>query len=207
MYWAQFLTVAMVHLLAVASPGPDFAMVIRQSVKGGRKQGMLCALGIASGIAVHMLYCVMGIGLLLSQSSAMLLALKTVAALYLGYIGIKGVLAKPTVGCDLQNTPLPSKQAYVSGFLTNGLNPKATLFFVALFGAVIEPTTPISIQTCYAIYLIVATGLWFCLMAYFFSANTIRLWFIRVGHWFDRCMGAILIMLAIQLLISVGYFS
>lgn len=200
MYWEQFFTVVVVHLLAVASPGPDFAIVVRQSVKGGRWQGMWCALGIALGIALHMLYCLLGVGLVLSQSPSLSLGLKILAAAYLGYIGIKALMAKPATAQVLEPVSAAPGQAVLSGFLTNGLNPKATLFFVALFGAVIDPNTSFSIQLSYAAYLVVATGLWFCLMANLFSLSKVRTWFLRMGYWFDRIMGGVLIALALKML-------
>ncbi len=63
MYWTEFLTVALVHLLAVASPGPDFAIVLRESVSNGRHAGIWTALGVGSGILLHVGYCLLGIGL------------------------------------------------------------------------------------------------------------------------------------------------
>ena len=68
MYWTEFLTVALVHLLAVASPGPDFAIVVRESVSSGRHTGICTAIGVGSGILLHVTYSLLGIGLIVSQS-------------------------------------------------------------------------------------------------------------------------------------------
>ena len=76
MYWTEFFTVALIHLLAVASPGPDFAIVVRESVAFGRRAGIFTALGVGAGIFVHVAYSLLGIGLIVSQSIVLFNALK-----------------------------------------------------------------------------------------------------------------------------------
>ncbi|HAU16854.1 MAG TPA: lysine transporter LysE, partial [Marinobacter adhaerens] len=88
------------------------------------------------------------------------------------------------------------------GFLTNALNPKATLFFVSLFSVVISPGTPIVLQAGYGIYMALATALWFAMVAIFFTLPRVRRGFNRFGHWLDRLMGGVLLLLAGQLLLS-----
>ena len=95
MYWTEFLTVALVHMLAVASPGPDFAIVLRESVSNGRHAGIWTALGVGSGILLHVGYCLLGIGLIVSQSIVLFNLLKWLAAAYLIYIGIRALQARP----------------------------------------------------------------------------------------------------------------
>ncbi|MBB2494635.1 LysE family translocator [Aquipseudomonas ullengensis] len=203
MYWAEFLTVALIHLLAVASPGPDFAIVVRESVAHGRRAGIWTALGVGTGIFVHVGYSLLGIGLIVSQSIVLFNALKWLAAAYLFYIGIKALRAKPSgadaleVGTDAEaRSP---RGAFMTGFVTNGLNPKATLFFLSLFTVVINPHTPLAVQVGYGVYLAFATALWFCLVALLFSQQRVRAGFSRMGHWFDRLMGVVLVGLGIKL--------
>lgn len=174
MYLAEFLTVALIHLLAVASPGPDFAVVVRESVTHGRRAGTWTALGVGSAIFLHVGYSLLGIGLIVSQSIVLFNALKWAAAAYLLYIGFKALRAqpaKPAADGELhreagERTP---RGAFTAGFVTNGLNPKATLFFLSLFTVVINPHTPLAVQAGYGVYLAVATALWFCMVAMLFS--------------------------------------
>ena len=203
MYWAEFLTVALIHLLAVASPGPDFAVVVRESVAHGRRTGTWTALGVGTGIFVHVAYSLLGIGLIVSQSIVLFNALKWLAATYLFYIGIKALRAKPAapgslevVGDGAERSP---RGAFMTGFVTNGLNPKATLFFLSLFTVVINPHTPLAVQAGYGVYLAFATALWFCLVALLFSQRRVRAGFARMGHWFDRLMGTVLVGLGVKL--------
>jgi RhtB (resistance to homoserine/threonine) family protein len=206
MYWAEFLTVALIHLLAVASPGPDFAVVVRESVTHGRKAGTWAALGVGSAIFLHVGYSLLGIGFIVSQSIVLFNALKWAAAAYLLYIGFKALRSRPAKPSDDTLKAAPSersaKGAYVSGFVTNGLNPKATLFFLSLFTVVINPHTPLLVQAGYGIYLAVATAAWFCMVARLFSQARVRAGFARMGHWFDRAMGGVLVALGLKLALT-----
>lgn len=203
MYWAEFLTVALIHLLAVASPGPDFAIVVRESVAHGRRVGTWTALGVGTGIFVHVAYSLLGIGLIVSQSIVLFNALKWLAAAYLFYIGIKALRAKPAEPGSLEvaaeDVARSARGAFMTGFVTNGLNPKATLFFLSLFTVVINPHTPLVVQAGYGVYLAFATAIWFCLVALLFSQRRVRAGFARMGHWFDRLMGTVLVGLGFKL--------
>ncbi len=206
MYWMEFLTVALVHLLAVASPGPDFAVVVRESVTQGQRAGLWTALGVGSGIFVHIAYSLLGIGLIVSQSILLFNLFKWLAAGYLVYLGWKALRARPQLeAATLTAGPVPTRrarQAFTVGFVTNGLNPKATLFFLSLFTVVISRDTPLAVQAGYGLYLACATTLWFCLVAWLFSRDRVRAGFARMGHWFDRVTGAVLIALGARLALS-----
>ena len=192
MYLTEFLTVALIHLLAVASPGPDFAVVVRESVANGRRAGTWTALGVGCAIFLHVTYSLLGIGLIVSQSIVLFSALKWLA-----------LRAQPAAAGGEQELLVEPVQrsargAFVSGFVTNGLNPKATLFFLSLFTVVINPHTPLLVQAGYGVYLAVATATWFCLVAWLFSQERVRAGFSRMGHWFDRAMGVVLIGLGVK---------
>lgn len=200
-YLSEFLLVAAAHLLAVMSPGPDFAVVIRNSVGIGRKAGILTALGVGCGITLHVAYSLLGIGLVISQSVWLFNLMKLLAAGYLIYIGIRALGAR-RMGTDpaaLHTAPMSDRRAFTNGFITNGLNPKATLFFLSLFTVVISPGTPVAVQAGYGVYLVIATAAWFCMVAVLFSHARVRRAFVRLGHWFDRIMGALLVGLGLHL--------
>jgi RhtB (resistance to homoserine/threonine) family protein len=207
-YWSEFLFVAAAHLLAVASPGPDFAIVLRQSITHGRKTAIWTSLGVGSGISVHVGYSLLGIGLLISQSQVWFDVVKYIGAAYLAWIGGHALLAKPA-GADRADpgNPLAAKSeptpethgAFMTGFLVNVLNPKAALFFIALFSVGINPHTPRLIQAGYGLWMVLATAGWFVLVSLFFTREAVRRNFLRFGHWFERVMGVLLLALAVRL--------
>ena len=205
-YLSEFLTIAVVHLLAVASPGPDFAIIVRQSITYGKTTARWSSLGVGLGILIHVVYSLAGVGLIISQSIIAFNVMKYLGAAYLIYMGIKALKAQPenvTVDAVQQNRQVPSTfQAVRMGFITNGLNPKATLFFLSLFTVVIKPDTPLMIQSVYGLYLAIATGLWFTMISSIFGQPIVRNLFKSIGHWFERTMGAALIFLGIKLAVS-----
>ena len=89
-YWAQFAKIAVAHMLAVASPGPDFAMVVRQSLAHGRRAAVWTSIGIGSAILVHVSYALLGIGILLRTYPLAFEVMEFVGAGYLAWIGCKG---------------------------------------------------------------------------------------------------------------------
>ncbi len=206
LYWFEFLTIATAHLLAVASPGPDFAIVLKNSISFGRRAGVITAVGVGLGILVHVAYSLLGIGILIQTTPWLFKVFAYAAAAYLIYIGLAAMRSQPKDPALLQGNGqgyyISDKKALWTGFLTNGLNPKATLFFLSLFAVIVSTQTPMSVKAVYGIYLAIATGAWFCFLAYFTSSENIRLFIGRNGHWFDRVMGVVLVALAVRLLLS-----
>lgn len=203
MYWTEFLTIALAHLFAVASPGPDFAVVLRQCVTSGTRAGIWTSFGVGTGILLHVSYCVLGVALLLSQSPTLFNSMKFLAAIYLFYLGIQSIRSSLGPGTNQAvvegSSSVNPRKAFVLGFLTNGLNPKATLFFLALFTVVISQETPMSVQIAYGIYLAIATFMWFALLSKVLGRTAVRKWLLKSGAWFERGMGAILVLLALQI--------
>ncbi|MGN7739878.1 LysE family translocator [Pseudomonas sp. 22526] len=208
-YLGEFLALATIHFLAVVAPGPDFAVTIRQSVRFGRVVGLCTAIGIGAGISVHVLYTLLGVGALMHTTPWLLSVAKVVGGAYILYLGVSLLRSKPKTsiegsdaGNDLaQQQTLP--KAFMTGFLTNATNPKATLFFLAIFTTVISATTPLKVQALYGVWMCCVNALWFVIVALFFSSPRVRLLFMRMGHWFERTMGVILILFAGRLILSM----
>ena len=220
----QFLLIAMVHFLAVASPGPDFALILKQSIRYNRRIAIYTSFGIAAGIIVHVTYSLVGIGLLIASDERLFTALKYIAASYFCYIAWHCLRAKKpgnelstsaskdvtdstvspgdAVTVDTSTKTPSAKSAFLNGFLINALNVKATLFFVSLFSVVIAPETLLSIKIAYGAYLVAATGAWFCFLSYMLTQDRVRYVLQRKGYILDRVMGIILLILAIQLVLS-----
>ncbi len=204
-YLFEFITIATIHLLAVMSPGPDFAMIVRNSFLYSKKIGIYSAAGLALGIVVHITYSLVGIGLIISKSVVLFSAIKFVGAAYLIFIGIKS-LRSGSSGAEIpsgqKKYDLGKFDALKMGFLTNILNPKATLFFLSLFTQFIDPNTPFIIQLVYGAEMSVMTFIWFSLVATILSKKKIKERFSAVRHHFERVFGAVLILLGIKVALS-----
>lgn len=206
-YLQEFIMLTIIHLLAVMSPGPDFAIVLRQSISFGRKTAIITSLGIGAGISVHVLYTLLGVGILISQSVSLMTTAKVLGATYIIYLAINLLRsrAKPDQpsSIELDNNKKNQKKAFMIGFMTNVLNPKATLFFLAIFTTVVSTNTPLVVQSFYGLWIIITTAAWFCLVSFLFSQQTIRQKFLNHGYWFDRLMGIILLLFAGKLVLEL----
>ncbi|OWY28199.1 LysE family transporter [Herbaspirillum robiniae] len=190
----EMIAVFTITLLAVISPGPDFAMVTRNSLMLSRRAGVLTAMGIALGVLIHVSYTLVGVGLLIQRSLWLLNAIKLAGAVYLVYLGVKMLRVKPHAGtAAVAAMPLSQMAALRTGFLTNVLNPKTTVFIVSLFLQVVQPSTPLATQIGYGIFISAAHLAWFGLVALFFSADSVRHRLLAVRHWIDRAFGGLLV--------------
>ncbi|WP_125716726.1 LysE family translocator [Pseudoalteromonas rubra] len=205
-YLDEFILIALAHFFAVASPGPDFAIVLKQSINHGRRNALMTSVGVGLGILVHVTYCLLGVALVLSQSPELFNAFKYLAGAYLAYMGVQALRASAaaTAPQPAEAEPLTQEggmKALRRGFLVNALNPKATLFFLSLFTLVIDPGTPQSVQLFYGLYMALATWVWFSFLSLVLSKAAVRRFFQRAGHWFDRGIGVILLLLALRLVL------
>ncbi len=203
-YLHEFIAIGLINLLGAMSPGPDFVIVTKVSLSYSRRAGLFCALGVGLGIFIHVAYSLMGIGLIVSQSIVAYSIIKYLGAAYLIYIGYKSLRSKPAQITEhdqsiKEKKQLSSIQALKTGFLTNALNPKATVFFVSIFTQVIDPQTPISIQALYGIEAAIIISAWFCLVALLFSNSKLKNKIIGIKHHIERVMGAILILLGLKI--------
>ncbi|WP_354625398.1 LysE family translocator [Psychromonas sp. MME2] len=206
-YLNEFLMVTLIHFLAVISPGPDFAIVVRQSISFGRKTAIMTSLGIGVGISMHVLYTLLGIGLIITQSETAFMVAKIAGTLYLSYLGIKLLFSKAqttkTMEVNVDHDKKHHQKAFMLGFMTNLLNPKATMFFLAVFTSIVSINTPLYVQSIYGLWITVTTALWFSLVAFFFSQQRVRDKFVSHGYIFERIMGVVLLLFAGKLAIAL----
>lgn len=205
---AEFLALAVIHFLAVVAPGPDFAVTIRQSLRHGRTAGVATALGIGAGISVHVVYTLLGVGALMHATPWLLGVAGLVGGLYLLYLGQLFIRqagkqgAEQVVDTEGGTTTGGFRPAFMLGFLTNATNPKATLFFLAVFTTVVSASTPLYTQLLYGAWMCVVNAGWFVLVSLVFTTPAIRERFLRTATLFERLTGLVLIVFSIKLLWS-----
>lgn len=192
--------------LALMSPGPDFVIAVKNSVIGSRKEGLFTALGFSLGVMIHMTYTLIGLATIIAKSVVLFSIIKYAGAAYLFYIGYKSIRSKGfdkiTVNNLKGHKKISSKKALLTGFLTNILNPKATLFFLSVFSQFITIETPISVQVLYASTCVIMTGLWFSIVSILLTNKHIKNKFLSFSKVIDKLCGGFLIALGLKLALS-----
>lgn len=203
----ELFSLAMVSLLAAVSPGPDFFIVLRNSLVYSRKHGIFTSLGVAVALFAHLSYSVVGIGVLLAESPFIYGLIKYIGALYLLYIGSKSIIASfKTDASDAsytRSTTLPPlKISFMQGFFTNLLNPKCkcALFFISLFSQFITADTTLSQKIAFGAINWSITLAWFVTLSYLLTTSSLFATLTRFRSTVDRVMGSALLFLGAKLL-------
>ena len=203
---AETIAVAVITVLAVISPGADFAMIVRNSYLYGRTAGLFAAVGISLGVLVHVTYTMLGVGLLLSRTPALFTVVKVVGACYLVWIGYKTFSARAEVNTTAEAVGTESRasrrRSLRTGFLTNALNPKTMLFVVSTYTQVVDRDTPLAQQVGYGLFMSLAHLIWFGLAAGLFSAPALRSRMLRRQKALNRTIGAILMAFGLSLVFA-----
>jgi threonine/homoserine/homoserine lactone efflux protein len=194
-------------LLLNLTPGPDTLYIVGRSTTQGWRAGAVAALGIGAGIFVHITAAAIGLSAILAASATAFTVIKIAGAIYLVYVGISLLRSSRPTGREPAATPAPAsfRTLFLQGFLTNVLNPKVALFFLAFLPQFVEPHAPskaLSFLFLGAIFNLNGT-LWNLSVAWF--AARIGGAAVRDGafsRWFNRCVGGLFIWLGLRLAFS-----
>ena len=200
----EFGLVLAITVLAVISPGGDFAMVTRNSYLHGRMAGISTAIGIALAIWLHVAYSILGVGLLLQTSPVLLQMVKTIGALYLLYIAWQTwqhPVASPALQNQASNQFTPW-QALKTGLISNAFNPKTTLFVLSLYSQVIGMNTSMSTLLVYGVLISLAHLLWFAVVAFALSQAKIRQYLLAKQQAVNKMIACVLMLLVGLLLLT-----
>lgn len=197
----EALTLALISLLGAMSPGPDFAIVTRHALTGSRKAAMLATFGIASAVLIHVTYCTLGVVILLQESPLLFRILQISGSCYLAYLGIKLLLASSKKNKAI--APPPLRKAFTSGFVSNLLNPKATLSILSIYTQFVGPETSFTIQVIYGLIIASTALIWFSIVSFLITHPLFQPSFAKFQKGLMKGMGVILILLAGTVLYTV----
>lgn len=203
--WLEFAGLMLAFGINAVIPGADFAMVLRQSIAHGRRAALLTSAGIATSILVHGTYTLLGVGVIVGQSLLLFNILKWIGAAYLIWLAISALRSpppQPPSETDLVAARRGDFAAFALGFLTNLLNPKAVLFFLALFTSLVSVRTTGDVKVIYVASMSIMLFAWFALVAVFFTTPSVRQGFFRFGRWFNRVTGITFIVLAVRVAVA-----
>jgi len=195
----QILVIAGITFLIMISPGPDMVLVMRNTMIGGRTAGLATSSGILAGNLVHITYCAVGIGWLISQSILAFTILKYAAAAYLIYLGFMSLRAS---GKPLDSGPMrdgvSQRTWFAQGFVNNILNPKGTLFYLGVFTMVITPETSLGAALLLISISIAISASFWLFFVYTLDLQIVRKILERGQQTVSRMFGGLLIFLGIR---------
>ncbi|MBV7317217.1 LysE family translocator [Shewanella sp. NIFS-20-20] len=210
------ITLALVHSIALVSPGPDFAIIIKTASQQTRAAAIACAFGIATAILVHTILSLTGVSVVIARSELAYLSVQVLGACYLAWIGIGalrgayGSWQRPSVPESAQTSagdqphnslvPMTRRQGFFIGLYTNLLNPKALIFFITLFSALMTPEINIATKTAAAIILFSLSILWFVSLAVLLSKANIQARLQRISPYIDLTTGIVFVVVAASIL-------
>jgi RhtB (resistance to homoserine/threonine) family protein len=200
----EFLTIAILHFFAVSSPGPDYIIVTRQSIRSGRAAALFTSLGIAFGILIHCFAAMTGLTYIISSNPFIFLCLKIISACYLAYLGFISIFNSDIKEDNHIESPVSTLDYLYSfrmGFITNVLNPKAILFFITVFSIVLDSSTSLISLSLYGAYMSLATFVWFAFISYLFTNQEIVKKYGQFSSKFEKILGCILLLIASQILL------
>jgi threonine/homoserine/homoserine lactone efflux protein len=197
----EIIAIAIITLLAVISPGADFALVSRNSYLYGRKQGIYTAYGIACAVWIHISYSVLGLSFLKHYIPNLLHIIQYIGALYLMYIGYK-TFTQQQISDHVTHALLHPRQAFIQGFLGNSLNPKTTLFVMSIFAQLLRGNHGLMHLIGYGMFISASHLLWFLLISLFCSTPVIRNKILRKQVSINRVTGTVLATLGLCLFLT-----
>lgn len=195
----QILLIVGITFFIMISPGPDMVLVMRNTMIGGRAAGLVTSSGILAGNLVHISYCAVGIGWLISQSILAFTVLKYAAAVYLIYLGFMSLRAsgKP-LEAGVGAGGVSQRTWFAQGFINNILNPKGTLFYLGVFTMVITPETSIGATLLLiAIMMAISASFW-VFFVYTLDLRIVRKVLERGQRTVNRVFGGLLIFLGLR---------
>jgi RhtB (resistance to homoserine/threonine) family protein len=197
-------------LLLNFTPGPDVLYIVNNALRFGARAGVVAALGINAGCFVHIAAAAVGVSALLAASTTAFAVLKWVGAAYLLWIGVRLLVSRSTPQrWGSLRSPQPYEQptlwqVFRGGFLTNALNPKVAIFFLAFVPQFIAPATQhkalafLALGALFNINSVAVNAGWALAAAWMAGRAAVQ----RGMHWLDRAAGAMFIAFGLRLALS-----
>ena len=199
----MFIWSAVAHLIALTSPGPDTAIVIRQVTLYGRKEGYKAAIGIGIGIYVHCILAVSGISLFILSNEIYKLIISIVGSIYILYLGISMYINKDNASKEA-NRNIKNINSILVGLITNIFNVKAFLFFISIFTILIDSLDN-SFYYIFPIYFAITSWLWFSFLSYIMTVSSNKTLNIYSNKYISTSMSLVLCLIGIVIFIRSIY--
>lgn len=196
----MLIEIFLVHVAAMASPGPNVLVVIRTAIAESRRAGLFCAAGVATGGAIWAGGAALGLGLVIANLPIAYDALRVLGGLYLVYLGVR--TARSVAGWEAPPGVQPrasGRRAWRRGLLTNLSNPKAAVFFTSVFATLLPADSSLALRIAAVAVIVVDALLWHALLAVVLSSSPAQARYLRARPWIDRVAGVVMIAFGLRL--------
>lgn len=192
------ISVFAIFIPALILPGPDFVGVVRSSMTAGTRAGLLTALGVSLCLGVYATLGMLGLSAVLMRFEWLALAIRVAGGLYLVYLGIKLLLAKPqsveVEGAGKQRNP------FLFGLGVTATNPKAIVLFASVFATAVTPSTPTWLMALMVVLVVASSLIWYTMVSIFMSSGPVMRSFGHARHRIEKFAGACFIVLGGRIL-------
>ncbi|MFV4845789.1 threonine export protein RhtC [Edwardsiella tarda] len=198
-----FLTVAVAHLLALMTPGPDFFFVSQTALSRSRAEALRAVIGISLGVVVWAAVALMGLHLLLLKMAWLQRIITLGGGLYLCWMGWQMLCAarRPATDAPLRGAPLHGS-AFWRGLLTNLSNPKAVIYFGSVFSLFVGDEVGAGQRLGLFVLIVAETALWFSLVASVFALPVMCRGYQRLARWIDGVAGSLFTAFGLHLILT-----
>lgn len=197
--------IATIATLGMISPGPDFFLVIKNAARYRRTAALMTSAGVVCGVMTHMSYCVAGLAVVITTTPWLFGLLKYAGAAYLVWVGLQALFSRGDSKMDVSQYAQQQaslKKAFMQGYLCNLLNPKATLFFLAMFTQVLSVDSGLGEKLWYAAIIVGLSVLWWPLLVLLIQSEPVRKGLAKAQKIVDKLLGGVLIALGVKVALS-----
>ncbi|MFT5732493.1 MAG: threonine/homoserine/homoserine lactone efflux protein [Planctomycetota bacterium] len=188
---ANWITIATVCLAGAMTPGPSLAVVVKNTVAGGRAQGVLTGVGHGLGVGIYAFSAVCGVAALLEAAPGVSVAIEMLGGLYLIWMGISAL--RPADDTEKSEHAASRRTGFAEGFAIAFLNPKIAVFFLALLGSFLPPDAALLDSAGVALLAMAIDATWYVVVALLLVATGAAGWLAVRGRGMELVLGVLLI--------------
>jgi threonine/homoserine/homoserine lactone efflux protein len=201
---SAWFVIGAVCATGAVSPGPSLAVVIKNTVSGGRSLGIVTGIGHGIGVGIYSFGAVVGISALVASTPGLQRGIELGGALFLFWMAVQTARHAGKAQLNTEAGDDHARQGFVEGFMVSFLNPKIAVFFLALLGSFLPVEATVLERGGVAALAMVIDAGWYVFAAVLLAGTGAAAWLGRHGMWVDRCLAAVLFVAASALVFGGG---
>ena len=202
MSWNELIALITITTITIVVPGPDFLVVVRNTISGDRLSGIRTAFGVSSAIWIHIAYSILTVKFATSYSEILMSLLKYAGAGYLIFLGVSAIRSNSSLNIEDIPPAHRSNKYWLQGFLNNLLNPKATLFFLSIFSQLLKPDSDLIVQLGSGLVITAICLSWFSLVPFLLTTEKCKPYLDRFINPIEKLAGILFICYGLKTIIT-----